>query len=49
MLTHKAEEYLKCLEFNHKRLNELFTTDEKYWADNLIVTRKRCEHLENHM
>lgn len=35
VLTHKTEEYLRCLDVGKRRLEDLFLADDRYWEDNL--------------
>lgn len=49
VLTHKVEEYLKCLELGHRQLQVLMNADCKYWADNLARAKLRAEMLSKHM
>ena len=49
VLTHKAEEYMRCLDVGKRRLEDLFLADSKYWADNLERTKVMARNLYNHM
>ena len=48
-MTHKAEEYLRCLDIGHRKFSELLNADAKFWADNLVSTKRRAELLVKHM
>ena len=49
VLTHRAEDYLKCLDLGHRKLEDLLMADSKYWAENLEVTKQKAKQLVTHM
>ena len=49
VLTHKAEEYLRCLDLGHRRLEDLLIADLKHWTDGLVVARNKAEKLKKHL
>ena len=40
-------EYLKCLEINSKRLEELMRQDEAHWAENLDMIKRQAGEIQD--
>ena len=42
VLTHSTEEYLNCLDLNHRKLSNLMIADAKHWDDHLENTKLKA-------
>ena len=49
VLTHRPEEYLRCLDLAHRRLSDLLIADLKHWTDNLETQKTKAKALAVHM
>ena len=49
VLTHRAEDYLRCLDLGNRKLDDLLLADSKFWVENLEVTKSKAKQLVTHM
>lgn len=49
VLTHKAEEYLRCLDLSHRKLEDLLIADQEHWMDNLESSKVKAQQMAKHM
>ena len=45
LLTQLEQEYLSCLDIGHRKLEDLFSQDDAYWAEKLEKAKKHTDKV----